>query len=61
MYKLKLDSLLTVTGLVRHQYNNKFTFSLGCKLPFYDKLESSKLGVRFDINMWIYSIISIYN
>lgn len=37
MIKLKLDSFLTLSALVRYQFNNKFTFSGGCKIPFYDR------------------------
>lgn len=51
MYKVKLDSVLTLGCVARHHYNNKFIFSIGCKIPFYDKLDTNKIGVRVDINM----------
>ena len=51
MYKVKLDSLLTLCCLARYHHNHKFAFSVGCKIPFYDKSETNKLGVRVDINM----------
>lgn len=37
MYKLKLNSSLTLAGLIRYQYNNKFIVSVGAKIPFYDR------------------------